>query len=95
MAVPLSCLTGDGASQDAIVIDNTNHRSYFLQGSRNVFFINSTNVNTCVPVTLSTPTAAPAAPAHWLHGIRGSKRTVSVSGKAIAASGTVTVIASP
>jgi hypothetical protein len=88
----IELLTGDGASQDAFVIDNANHRSYFCQGSANVLFVNSTNLNACVPVTLSAPAAAPPAP--------GSGFTLYVDEadgklKAIAASGTVTVLASP
>jgi hypothetical protein len=88
----IELLTGDGASQDAIVIDNTNHRSYFLQGSSNVLFINSTNLNSCVPVTLSTPAAAPPAPAT---GFTLYVDEADGKLKAIAASGTVTVLASP
>jgi len=88
----IELLTGDGASQDAIVIDNTNHRSYFCQGSAAVFFVNSTNLNACVPVTLSTPAAAPAAPAA---GFTLYVDEADGKLKAIAASGAVTVLASP
>ena len=76
---------------NALVVDSANNRSVFQQGGRFVLLLNSTDLNACVPVTFSTPAAAPPPPPD------GFTLYVDVADgklKAIAASGTITVLAS-